>query len=253
MNYSNGFEQHQVTLDGQKIAYLTAGQRSSPPLLMVHGWLSYAGIWDQTLTAFQDRYYGVAIDLLGHGRSDKPGNGDYSIAAHAQRVLALADSLGLDTFSYIGHSMGGQIGLYLALHAPERITRLVSVSGVVTGQLTAYTRYLLKPIYFTGMVFPSIWDFSRFALRYRWYSSIFDYALFYNPPPLDHIDRKMAVLHGVEIPAYRELEAIAAVNLSDRLSGIQLPTRAIFGKNDRTVAVENGYLLEKHVPGAKLV
>src|SRR5688572_33414155 len=107
-----------------KLMYTTVGHPAAPPLLLVHGWLSYRGVWRQTMEAFKDSHYCVAIDLLGFGNSDKPAGGDYSIAAQGQRVLQLANALGLDRFALMGHSMGGQIALCVAsMLAPARVLR----------------------------------------------------------------------------------------------------------------------------------
>ncbi|MBZ0304788.1 MAG: alpha/beta hydrolase, partial [Anaerolineae bacterium] len=205
--------------------------------------------------ALQQSHYCVAIDLLGHGHSEKPRAGDYSIPAQAARVLKIADALGLETFTWIGHSMGGQIGLYTAAHMPERLSRMVSVSGVVTGKLSAYVRWMLSPIYRMGALCPPIWDVSRIAIKYPWYSSIFDHALVHRPrlTPIDDMDRQMAMVPGIEIPAYRDLQAIAALDLTPLLASVQAPTLAIFGKQDNTVPVENGHLVERHVPNSRLV
>ncbi len=83
-------EQQYLTIDGHCIAYITAGDPAAPPLVMVHGWLSHAGVWRSTFEAFQDSHFCVAIDLLGLAASDKPANGDYSIPAQAKLVLALS-------------------------------------------------------------------------------------------------------------------------------------------------------------------
>lgn len=244
-----------MTIEGCKIGYLAVGNPTNPPLVLVHGWLSHAGFWKPTLEAFQETHYCVAVDLLGHGLSDKPNDGDYSIPTQARRVLALADALGIGRFTWIGHSMGGQIGVYTAINYPERLERLVSVAGVVTGELSAYVRYGMKPIFWLGSLFPSVWNLSRYATRWRWYTDLFDRPIIYDVRynHIDPVDRQMAIQRGVEISMYRDLQAIAACNLTNDLSKIRIPTLVIFGKQDSTVPVENGYLMQRHVPGSQLV
>lgn len=244
-----------MTIDGYKIGYMAVGNPLNPPLVLVHGWLSHAGFWKQTLEAFQDTHYCVAIDLLGHGLSDKPDNGDYSIPAQARRVLSLVDKLNIQRFTWIGHSMGGQIGIYTAIHHPERLERLVSVAGVVTGKLSAYVRYGMKPIFWLGSLFPPVWGLSRWAMRWRWYTDLFDRPIIHDVRKnhIDIVDRQMAVQPGVEISMYRDLQAIAACNLTGELSKIHTPMLVIFGKQDNTVPVENGHLVKQHVKSSQLV
>jgi pimeloyl-ACP methyl ester carboxylesterase len=242
-------------IDGYRLGYVACGDPASPPLLMVHGWLSHARFWRQTMAAFEHTHYCVAVDLLGHGYSDKPPDGDYSIAAHAARVLKVADALNLSEFTCIGHSMGGQIGLYLAFNDPERVIKLISVDGVVTGRLSAYMRYVMTPIFWFGALVPSIWNITRILMRYGWYRAIFDKPLFYQPDvsPYGSEDREMALAHGNEIPAYRGLKALTSVDLSGALPKIKAPTLAIFGEFDNCVPVSDGKLIQRDVPGSKLV
>ena len=82
IEYCAGQKQY-MPLDGERIAYIEAGDPTAPPLVMVHGWLSYSGIWRHTFADFQESHYCVALDLLGHGHSDKPRSGDTSIFGSA--------------------------------------------------------------------------------------------------------------------------------------------------------------------------
>ncbi len=246
-----------VTIDGRRLGYVTAGDPAAPPVVLVHGWLSHARTFRQTLEALRDGHYCVAVDLLGHGFSDKPHDGDYSLHAQATRVLRLADALGLDRFAVIGHSMGGMIGLYLAGKlAPERITRLVDVSGVVNGRLSSYVRYVLTPIYAMGAAVPAIWSFSRVAMNWRWYAYTYDRALYANPrrsfEPVTAEDRQMALMPGNEIPAYRDLQAIRSADVTEWLPQVQARTLVIFGRYDKTVPLVNARLAAERVPGARL-
>jgi pimeloyl-ACP methyl ester carboxylesterase len=254
MTDNTGYRQF-LTMDGHRLGYVACGDPASPPLLMVHGWLSHARFWRQTMDAFEHTHYCVAVDLLGHGYSDKPPQGDYSIAAHAARVLKVADALGISQFVCIGHSMGGQIGLYLALNTPERVTKLINVDGVVTGRLSAYMRFFMTPIFWFGALVPPIWNVTRVLMRYGWYRAIFDKPLFYQPDisPYGSEDREMALTHGIEIPAYRGLKALTALDLTKLLPKIKTPILAIFGEYDNCVPVSDGKLIQCEVPGSKLV
>lgn len=246
-------ERQFVVIDGQKIAYIAVGNPANPPVLLVHGWLSHAGVWRQTLAQLQQHYYCISLDLLGHGYSDKPTRGDYSIAANAERVLKVAQRLGFDQFTYIGHSMGGMIGLHLAIHHPQRITRLVNVAGVVTGKLSLYILIVYLPILLVGNFIPSIWMITRFFVRFRWYREIFDRPIFYSyRPAYGDIDRQMALVKGIEVPAYQELAAIRKVNLADQLGTVQTPILTIFGKQDGTVPMSEGLLVKTCLPQSQL-
>ena len=83
-------------------------------------------MWDPALAALSRRYRVLRFDHRGHGRSPLP-EGPCEVADLGGDVLALLDRLGLERVSYVGVSLGGMVGMWLAAHAPERIERLVCV------------------------------------------------------------------------------------------------------------------------------
>ncbi len=95
------------------------------PVLFVHGVPTASFDWDPMLS----RIGGVAPDLPGFGRSDKPGDFDYSIEGYDRFLEAFTEHVGLERFSLVVHDWGG-VGLALAQRFPERIERLVLFSCV---------------------------------------------------------------------------------------------------------------------------
>lgn len=248
-------EHRTISYDNNYISFITAGNPSNPPVIFIHGWTSYAGLWMSTINALKSTHYCVAVDLLGHGASDKPRGGDYSIDSQARRVLAVADSLSLSRFTLIGHSMGGQISLYLAaVLAPNRVIRLIDVAGVVSAKLANAFRFRELPAFWMGSFFPAIWSVARFATpRFPWYREYFDSDRFYIKPHRFTDAHEMALIPGIENAAYPALKAIAACPLNDHLSQIKVPTLIIFGEYDRMVPVSDGQLAAQKIAGSKLV
>ena len=118
-----------IQVDRYQLSYTTAGRDNSPPLILIHGWMSHRDVWAGTMKVLKFSHRCIAIDLLGFGDSPKPEDSDYSIPAQARRVLELADALELEDFALIGHSMGAQIALYLAAkRAPQRVDKVISVA-----------------------------------------------------------------------------------------------------------------------------
>jgi pimeloyl-ACP methyl ester carboxylesterase len=97
------------------------------PLLLIHGFTGASTDFADFLEPLADAgWHVVAPDLRGHGASSHPtSEDDYSFALFAADVLALADALGFDRFTVLGHSMGGMIVQVVALDAPERVEALV--------------------------------------------------------------------------------------------------------------------------------
>ncbi|MGY1710064.1 alpha/beta fold hydrolase [Geodermatophilus sp. SYSU D00758] len=99
----------------------------------LHGWFGSAGGWGRLPDLVdRDTYTWAFPDLRGYGtRRDEPGA--HTVAAVAADVLALADRLGWDRFSLVGHSMGAKYAQQVLADAPDRVRRLVAVSGVPAG------------------------------------------------------------------------------------------------------------------------
>jgi haloacetate dehalogenase len=110
-----------------------------PPLLLVHGFPQTHLMWHAVAPRLAERFSVVAVDLPGYGASLRPPvSEDHS--AHAKRALA-ADivaamtALGHDTFAVVGHDRGARVSYRMALDHPERVTRLVVLDIVPTGEI----------------------------------------------------------------------------------------------------------------------
>ena len=98
------------------------------PLVFVHGYTSSRRTWEPILPYLPARYHAYFFDLRGAGESDKPDDRPYGPPLYAEDIHLATRALGLDTFPYIGHSMGGVTGMQLAVSHPERLRRLVLVA-----------------------------------------------------------------------------------------------------------------------------
>jgi len=248
-----------LTRDGHELVYTTAGQPGAPAVVLIHGWTSYHGVWQQTMEAFKDGHYCVAMDLLGFGNSAKPRDGDYSIEAQGQYVLQLADTLKLDSFTLIGHSMGGQIALCIAsMLAPERISKLVSVSGVVAARLTLIAEREGFRDMRLGKLLPFYYAIARWAVRNPSVARRSSFRNWFHdmdaiPYESWEIDRQMTLQTNARFSNAEALSAIYSLDLTDHLSKITCPTLAIFGRQDAIVPIADGHLVEQHVSNSRLV
>lgn len=244
-----------IEIDGCQIAYTQAGSDANPPALLLHGITSHRGVWSRTVERLQSDFHCVAIDHLGFGDSDKPNGADYSIQQQAGRALKVADHFGFDRFILIGHSMGGQIATYLASTlAPQRVVKLVSVSGVVTGALSA--RVQGTKWVFDGMglaVFPllrplSSWKPLGCAIFGHW---------FYQPAALPFeawaADRFHATNIEIARSSFAAWNSLNATDLTGALDRISAPTLVLFGAQDGTVPVAQAHLFKQKLPAAQLV
>ncbi|WP_212630763.1 alpha/beta hydrolase [Pseudomonas sp. KB-10] len=98
------------------------------PLLLVHGLGSSTRDWEYQIPVLAQHYRVIALDVRGHGRSDKP-RGAYRIADFADDVAALIQYLQLPSVHLVGISMGGMIGFQLGVDRPELLRSLTIVNS----------------------------------------------------------------------------------------------------------------------------
>jgi pimeloyl-ACP methyl ester carboxylesterase len=107
---------------GVRLAYDLAGA-GDPPMVFVHGWCCDRSYFAPQITHFSASHAVAAVDLRGHGESDRPapGPGTYDIAVLAQDVLAVAAAAGLGQPVLVGHSLGALAGLVCAARPDGRV------------------------------------------------------------------------------------------------------------------------------------
>lgn len=138
-----GLPQFFVDIDGIQTAFadsgVPAGVPIETPLLFVHGLAGNVAHWVEVAPAFAANRRVLAVDLPGHGETDRtPGR--YSIESYVRHVTGLLDSLGIDRAHIVGHSMGGMVSLASAIRAPDRIASAVLVNPAGMGRLPAWAR-----------------------------------------------------------------------------------------------------------------
>ena len=113
-----------------RITGLRSGTPNGTKVLALHGWLDNAASF-LPLAAQLPQLDLVMLDLPGHGRSAHlPPGADYNLMVTINAVLEVADQLGWEEFSVLGHSMGAGIGSILAASLPQRVQRLVAIEAL---------------------------------------------------------------------------------------------------------------------------
>lgn len=116
-----------ITLDGLRFHYLDWGNDDKPTVLFLHGRGQQAHSWDFIALALCGAYHVLALDGRGHGDSDWPPDGDYSIEADQRDLNALLDTLGVGPVVLVGHSRGGRDAFVFASSCPEKVMALAIV------------------------------------------------------------------------------------------------------------------------------
>lgn len=112
------------------INYHVETHGTGDPLVLLHGFTGGSVNWSAQIEALAQYFRVVTIDLLGHGRTDSPSDpSHYRIEPVAADLIAIFDTLNLDSVNLLGYSMGGRLVLYTALTYPSRINRLILESA----------------------------------------------------------------------------------------------------------------------------
>ena len=109
--------------NGQTIAYHDTGS-GDDTLILIHGLGSYMPAWSMNIDRLSESHRVIALDLPGYGKSTKTAD-RFSIPFFAESVAMLMDELEINNASILGHSMGGQIALFMAAQHPDRVAGLV--------------------------------------------------------------------------------------------------------------------------------
>nr|WP_314433123.1 3-oxoadipate enol-lactonase [uncultured Brevundimonas sp.] len=115
---------HAIMGDGCRLAYRFDGPEDAPILLLSNSLGTRMEMWDAQMGAFSARFRVLRYDSRGHGASDAPA-GAYSLDRLGRDVVELLDALGLDRVAFCGLSLGGMVGQWMGVRAPERLARLV--------------------------------------------------------------------------------------------------------------------------------
>ncbi len=114
------------------------------PLVFLHGFSNSSRVWDPVVPAVAPFYRTVALDLRGHGDSDRDPEGRYDHASMARDLDEAFGTLGIERLVLVGHSMGGRVAMHFAGAHPERMAGLVIVDSGPDFDARGITRIRLE-------------------------------------------------------------------------------------------------------------
>ena len=124
-------EEVRLSLPHIELAAHLFGPADGEPVIALHGWLDNANSFARLAPKLPGLRI-VALDMAGHGYSDhRPPGAGYTLWDYAHDVLQVAEQLGWQRFSLLGHSLGAIVSVMLAGSLPERINRLALIDGVL--------------------------------------------------------------------------------------------------------------------------
>lgn len=141
MTLPAGVTEQRVEIDGLRLNVVQRGAGSPlPPLVLLHGFTGGAAGWTTLAEALAPEFTTIAIEIVGHGRSDAPVAVErYQMRRAVDDLAAVLRALGHERACWLGYSMGGRTALQVAVHRPEVVSSLVLV-GASPGLATAAER-----------------------------------------------------------------------------------------------------------------
>lgn len=142
-----------INTNGINLHYIET-ETNGPTIILMHGLTANAHAFDGLLKEGLDKNFRViSVDLRGRGQSEKPVVG-YTMKDHAQDILGLMDSLSIEKCILGGHSFGALLTIYMAIHHPERIEKLLLLDAAA--RLHPQTKEMLVPaLSRIGQTYPS--------------------------------------------------------------------------------------------------
>ncbi|MFC1956981.1 alpha/beta fold hydrolase [Chloroflexota bacterium] len=227
-----------LNVKGLKIRYLVMG--SGPQVLLLHGFGGFLETWAFNIPPLSKHYRVYAIDLPGHGLSDKPDN-SYSPAFAVASANDILEALGIEQATLIGHSLGGAVSINIALSLPERVSRLVLIDSAGLSR-TLPRLYRLSSLPVLGNILMSLSVEPALERSVR--------RLFHDSPVLSRemidIILKNASQPGVKETLLRILRQNVGLRgprpgalLIDRLPQLKMPALFVHGAQDRVFPIEH--------------
>jgi len=121
---------HGATVDGAKVHWSSKGS-AKQAVILVHGWTCDESSWDAQVPVLSQKYRVITLDLPGHGHSDPPKDGKFSMTGFARAVEAVRAEAKVDKVVLVGHSMGTPVIREYARLYPKHVVGLVPVDGLV--------------------------------------------------------------------------------------------------------------------------
>lgn len=141
--------EYQLQVNDKKISVVEWGDQDAEPVICLHGWLDNAATFHYLAPYLEDKYRLVAIELPGHGQSEHlSADADYQFVSGISVIDAVLNTLNLERCKFIGHSMGGALGLLYSGVATECFSKLALIDsmGAITGSAKDTVRQLTDAI-----------------------------------------------------------------------------------------------------------
>lgn len=228
--------------DGTRIAYRLEGEANKPVLVLSNSIGTTMHMWDRQLAQLTEHFRVLRYDTRGHGQSGVP-SGPYSLDRLGRDVIELLDALGLDKVYFMGLSLGGFIGQWLGVHAPERIARLVlSNTSPYLGPAAQWDERIAATL-----AAPDMKEIAEGFLA-NWFPA----SMREDGDPVVDVFRTM-LLETERQGLAGSFAAVRDTDLRRTIGLVPVPTLVVAGREDTVTLASHSEQIASTIPGARLV
>ncbi len=221
--------------------YPLQGPDGAPLLMLGNSLGSTSAMWDAQMPALAQRWRVLRFDHPGHGSPDAP-DGPYTLDQLGRHAVEILDGLGAQRVHYCGLSLGGMVGMWLAINAPQRIDRLVLCCTSANMPPPEAWQTRIDTVLAAASTEP-IAD----MILGRWLTAGYRTA---HP---DQAARLRAMLVATPAAGYAGCcAAIRDMDLRGQLASISAPTLVIAGADDEATPPAHGQVIADSIPGARI-
>ena len=218
-----------------RLHYELSGNEQGELLVLGNSLGSNLHMWDKVVPIFESTFRVLRFDTRGHGKSGAPP-GPYTLEQLGRDVLFLLDSLQIDRVHFCGLSLGGMVAMWLGIHAPERVRRLVMANtGARIGTREIWD-HRIATVQRTGMG-----ELAEATLP-RWFTPVYREN---HTEEMESIRRMIAATSPVGYLAC--CGVLRDSDLRARICEIAVPCLVITGKHDPATPPEDGLALTKRL------
>jgi len=232
---------HSVDVDGGRLRYRMDGAADAPVLVLSNSLGTNLSLWEPQMAELTRGFRVLRYDTRGHGDSSVTP-GPYSIERLGRDVVALFDRLAIDHAHFCGLSLGGMTGMWLAIHAPTRVTRLALCNTAAHMAPADLWNGRIEQVRGGGMA--AIVE----SVLARWFTP----AFLARSPHIAASVRQMVMT----TPADGYIACCAAIRDMDQreaIAGISAPTLVIAGTHDPATPPADGRFIADRIEGARYV
>lgn len=232
---------HVAPVAGAHLHYRFDGDRAAPVVVLSNSLGTTLDMWEPQAAVLAERHCVLRYDTRGHGQSDVPP-GPYTIDALGRDVVALLDHLGIARAAFCGLSLGGMTGMWLGVHAPQRITRLALANTSACMDAPAAMDERIAAVTAGGVaaIAPAVLG--------RWFTPAFAAR---EPARVAAV---RAMLESSPAAGYVACcHAIRAMDQRADVARIAVPTLVVAGTHDPSTPPAAGRFLAGRIPGARYV